>query len=273
MCGRPLEVTQLALGLCDGPECRRVGLVERTLAQARQQRRQIEAEAQALRDRAVQRTRTAAQALRERGAEIHVLDEAASFPIVTIPSFDRQSARTPRRRRSLLRTHVARLVAEVSQPATTSGPIEVQSQPDGKAERAGMGAVLREACAICRGACCRAGGDHAYLTEATIRRYRDAHPGRGSGEVVNDYVSRIPLRAYRDSCIYHAPGGCALPRDMRSDTCNAFFCESLRSFRAGGETPVRAFFASVRNGAVHAGGFVSADSLRLVRRRGPAGRP
>lgn len=87
------------------------------------------------------------------------------------------------------------------------------------------------ACAACRGSCCGAGGDHAYLTEETMVRAMDARPGRTLAEIVNDYLGYLPAESTRDSCIYHGPEGCGLPRELRSPTCNTYRCAKLTQLR------------------------------------------
>jgi hypothetical protein len=46
------------------------------------------------------------------------------------------------------------------------------------------------------------------------------------------------------SCINHGATGCSLPREMRSDTCNDYFCNPMRAWQArcaSGERPLGAF--------------------------------
>ena len=77
----------------------------------------------------------------------------------------------------------------------------------------------------------------------------------------------------RRSCVYHGADGCALPRALRSDTCNRYFCEGLQRVRdAGREVPVRLFLAQItegRQGDVRSGAFVDARDVRVVRRARP----
>ncbi|KGF80305.1 hypothetical protein IA69_19215 [Massilia sp. JS1662] len=82
-------------------------------------------------------------------------------------------------------------------------------------------------CGLCRGGCCTRGGDHAYLTAGTMRAYMRRHPGLSDAQVVERYVDSLPPASQAGSCINHTPAGCALPRDMRSATCNAYACPAL----------------------------------------------
>ena len=88
--------------------------------------------------------------------------------------------------------------------------------------------VLNEqVCGICKGDCCKEGGNEAYLTVFTIKRVRESQPDLSAGEIFNEYLSRVSNITIGNSCINHTESGCALPRQLRSDTCNNFFCDEL----------------------------------------------
>ncbi|WP_141834113.1 hypothetical protein [Herbaspirillum sp. SJZ107] len=87
-------------------------------------------------------------------------------------------------------------------------------------------------CALCGGGCCTRGSDHAYLGAPTLRRFMDAHPGMSPEEVVAAYLDRVTHKTQTGSCINHTRTGCSLPRDMRSDTCNDYACDSLAQVQA-----------------------------------------
>jgi hypothetical protein len=82
-------------------------------------------------------------------------------------------------------------------------------------------------CGVCRGGCCTHGGDSAFITRATIRRVREQMPELSDDDILEAYLSRLPSRTITGACINQASDGCALPAEMRSDTCNGFFCDSL----------------------------------------------
>jgi hypothetical protein len=82
-------------------------------------------------------------------------------------------------------------------------------------------------CGLCRGGCCTRGGDHAYRTAGTLRAYMRRHPALSDAQVVERYLDSLPPATQAGSCINHTPAGCALPRDMRSATCNAYACAAL----------------------------------------------
>lgn len=88
------------------------------------------------------------------------------------------------------------------------------------------------ACTACRGSCCRSGGDHAYLTEETIARQKEAHPKRTLAEIQAIYLEHLPAETVLDSCVYHSKTGCGLSRDLRSSTCNRHLCGKLLNLRS-----------------------------------------
>jgi hypothetical protein len=126
--------------------------------------------------------------------------------------------------------------------------------------------VLNGACALCRGFCCGNGGNHAYLTVETLRHYMAKRPDQGPDEVLAAYVGHVRSGTVEGSCIFHQPGGCGLPREMRSDTCNRFFCKGLTGFQQGltGRDPARGFFVATEGEAILGAAFCDADGTRLV---------
>jgi hypothetical protein len=253
VCQAPLAVEELALGVCAHERCRRAWFVERPQQRRREQRAAMEAQA---------------CELRARGGRALRVAEPETYAVTVIPRFTERMARLPAGRRRIFRERLREVVDDAFAPDARDTPPSQPPPPEPGAEEA---AVLGAACARCRGYCCRNGGTHAYLSMATVRRYRAAHPEQGPAEVLAAYLARLPRRTVRGSCVFHGARGCTLPREMRSDVCNRFFCEGLRDFRdalAPG-APVRAFLASASAGEVHAGAFVDRDAVRVVRRRAP----
>jgi hypothetical protein len=95
--------------------------------------------------------------------------------------------------------------------------------------------VAQAACTLCRGWCCRNGGEHAYLDERTIARLCRATPGLGARAILRAYTARVPVEAYEGSCIFHARQGCTLAPDQRSDVCNTYFCGGLGAYVTSGD--------------------------------------
>ena len=87
-------------------------------------------------------------------------------------------------------------------------------------------------CGQCRGGCCAAGGDHAHLSAVGLRRVLDANPEMRADDLVQIYVDHLPQQSMAGACINQTADGCALPRELRSDICNGYFCPGLKALKA-----------------------------------------
>jgi hypothetical protein len=213
VCGRAISALDHYAfhGTCDGWRCRtplfRRLREEQRLAEQRHAGRQVG-------------RRRLVEALRDQCLQTQGHGSTALCPALTVPANCRALVPLSAARRERFGQHL-RTVIETAFPGTqepTPPPQPFESEP---------ATVLAQACATCAGRCCQGGGDEAYLTPATIRRFRQAHPEATATDVHNAYWSRLVPRAYEDSCPYHSGEGCALPRELRSETCNGFCCEDL----------------------------------------------
>ena len=108
-------------------------------------------------------------------------------------------------------------------------------------------AILKTACGLCQGYCCQRGGlHHTFLSIETIRRYMSRHPGLRPADVRDIYLAYVGESSMEGSCLFHGPSGCKLPREMRADICNRFYCRGLVEFQNSLTTndPVRVFLAA-----------------------------
>lgn len=119
----------------------------------------------------------------------------------------------------------------------------VRPEPEGFA-----GKVARAACSLCRGFCCKGGGEHAYLDERVMARVRQARPELDARAVVRLYVECVPKTGYAGSCVFHSETGCTLNRSLRSDVCNSHFCTGLANFLKAGETPTSVIVTASQDG-------------------------
>ena len=93
--------------------------------------------------------------------------------------------------------------------------------------------IAGELCAMCRGKCCSKGKQtHAFIQRATIERVRQKFSELTNDEIVDKYLSFIPELVTGNSCIYHSPKGCTLPKDFRADVCSDFYCLNLVNYIA-----------------------------------------
>jgi hypothetical protein len=153
----------------------------------------------------------------------------------------RDPERVRRLRRHLVQS--LRAMRAMKRPRESASPL--RPEPEGFA-----GQVARAACALCRGWCCKGGGEHGYLDERVMSRVRHAQPDLDAHSVIRLYVERVPAAGYAGSCVFHGEAGCGLDRTLRSDVCNSFFCSGLGDFvKAPGEATTATITATADHGA------------------------
>jgi len=258
VCGRPLAEQELSARVCAAPECRRIGLADF----ARRVYERNQARSQALIQQEIER----ATRLRDRVMSAFPLQEPASFPLTVIPAFTARLVNLPERRRSNFRDHLTTLIAQAVAPASPPIPDRAEGQTAVAEAPPAARAVMGMACSCCKGACCKDGADHAYLTVDTIRRYRAAHPEQRPRDTLAAYLDRVGHRTYEGSCIFHRGDGCALPRDMRADLCNRHYCKALLEFQRTlpAEGPIRAFFVAADFGVVRAAALAHENQMLSI---------
>jgi hypothetical protein len=135
---------------------------------------------------------------------------------VELPGFDRPLRPVGAKRRRIFAAFLEGLIAEVSRPRT-----KATDSPKPEATS------FADACAACRGHCCRNGGNDAYLDENAIARAWARHPRLSKRGLMQLYLDAIPRQAFADSCIFHAEHGCSLPRSLRAPVSEAYLCGPL----------------------------------------------
>lgn len=154
---------------------------------------------------------------------------------VALPAYDGTLAPASRERIRRLRQHlVAAMREERALKPRARAALKEVVPPAGRAAE-----VAAACCALCRGWCCSKGGEHAYLDERSMARVRRARPELDARAVLRLYTEAAADPAYAGSCVFHGAAGCTLERDLRSDLCNAYFCNglaaALRQAEQGGE--------------------------------------
>ncbi len=195
----------------------------------------------------------------------------ARLPVVLLPVNARSITELPddARERFLLhlRLQITRAFSEPLRDSAAGMPREEQGArldadeiegPDADSDATVHGAILGAGCATCLGECCTAGGTHAFLKTASLVRVRAHLAGLGEhvtpASIEAKYRSALPAQHYHGSCVFHAVGGCTLPRVLRSNLCNRYLCGGLTQLS-------RALTA--RNGT--AAIVAAADSVQLRR--------
>jgi hypothetical protein len=158
--------------------------------------------------------------------------EADGKQAVMVPLSRKVLAPTSPERTRRLRKHLVaslRAMRTMKDPVGSASPL--RPELDGF-----IGQVASAACTVCRGWCCKGGGDHAYLDERVMARVRQTQPELDARAVLRLYVERVPAVGYDGSCVFHGAEGCTLDRSLRSDVCNSYFCSGLGNYVKSGET-------------------------------------
>ena len=88
-------------------------------------------------------------------------------------------------------------------------------------------------CGTCKGSCCQPGADNmAFLKSDVLEKAQAALDLQSRQAVIQHYMDLLPKQHVSGSCYFHSADGCTIPRNIRSDTCNAYKCHALRSFSA-----------------------------------------
>ncbi len=144
---------------------------------------------------------------------VGVVPAAAEVPLEALPAT----------RRAAFEAHLDEIIAE-------GFAAEVAADADDPGDRAGTAgpepSLVVGGCTACAGACCRGGGERAYLSVRDVLRLRrDAALSRG--QVRAFYLGRLPAASVQGACVYQGALGCVLPRSARADICNSFRCRGL----------------------------------------------
>lgn len=250
ICTRPVPPLLRAERHCGGARCRHTLQVERPIA---------------ARKLALEALLASGPEYRAEQAQAHGLSEAEgrSFVLSVIPQNRDFVTPLPMHRRRDYEAHLRKQLAgarrRMLEGAAPSAP-RVDDAPEEPLtpRRQSELAILGAGCGTCRGNCCRGGGNHAYQGEESMVRYLMRFPGHDDEAVMADLLQYVPSSTMSEGCVYQREDGCALPRDLRADICNLFFCEGLHAIRFAYRDgrPVRAFFAHHNGHALYGGTFV-----------------
>ncbi len=253
-CTRPVPAGNRAARHCGRSDCAKVLLVDGPLRAEQQRRAMLKVTSVARRRRAgAQRGLSAA--------------ESESYAVALVPrNYDRVS-KLPARRAGQFETHLRLQLSIARQRLNVGLAVEPLARWDGVLREltAPETALLGAGCAACRGYCCRLGETHAFVRPDTVARYIERFPDKSDESIVADYLQHLAARTLTKGCVFQLANGCALPRDMRSDTCNTFLCDGLIELRdnltqlqrGGSSVPLhRAFYVNVDGYQARGGVFV-----------------
>jgi hypothetical protein len=163
---------------------------------------------------------------------------------VTVPLQDSPLEPPSRDRIRKLRRHLVEAMRDLREAKQPELLIQrPDAEPDGFAAE-----VVRTGCATCRGFCCKGGGDHAYVDERTMARVRRDLSELDARAVIRRYVEAVAPLSYRGSCLFHGERGCNLPRSLRADLCNSYYCKGLQDFLLRDPRPTTVLIVATRNG-------------------------
>ncbi|OZG72268.1 hypothetical protein BTA51_16135 [Hahella sp. CCB-MM4] len=160
---------------------------------------------------------------------------SAETHLISLPSGSRQVSPLREDQLSEYRAHLQKMItgAIVTNDADDLFLVENEekaSRTDAKLDhQPEIAAKSGKFCGLCKGGCCTAGGNDALLDVRGIRRFMLSHSELSPVEVMEAYLARVPEQSIEGSCINHTSTGCALPREMRSDICNGYFCDAVKA--------------------------------------------
>lgn len=216
-CGADIP-SQLATAECNDPTCRSQRNAAARMEAAREERRQF------------------ARFRREALVPVHGEDVRAYI----VPHTDRQIGPVdPAQRRAVI--HSLKIAMRRATRSSASPKVAAEATPT-RENAAEAAPVAPETCMVCRGWCCQAGKDHAFLKEEALGQILTNRPQESKPALFRDYLRRMPKTHMAGSCVYHGPQGCVLPRQMRADICNTFECPGrqtvLTAMARGDESPM-----------------------------------
>jgi len=174
-----------------------------------------------------------------------------SAHLLVIPSGFMKSVESTNERLNRYIEHLKTIVSEASNYTSVSGVnneehhnaygkrVKVDQRFDDNPK---LRTISDKLCCMCKGGCCVSGKEHAYLSVFSMRRFMDENPDMSAEKVLGLYLSKISLDSIENSCINNIETGCKLPRHMRSDICNGYYCDSLKRYQKkmlGSERPTK----------------------------------
>ena len=173
--------------------------------------------------------------LRSDAAEAAGIQNPEDFIPVAIPINVRHIRHLPEKRRRTFCDQLKKLIEQAAAEQRSSTHLTddstTQTKHDAKMQSTELHSILSVVCAVCRGSCCKNGGDHGYIKVDTLVRYMRQHPELQQHQVLEEYLSFLPKKTYEDSCVYHTRLGCSLPRHMRYEGCEFFTCHGLADIK------------------------------------------
>jgi len=174
---------------------------------------------------------------------------------VMVPGYAGTLAQRDAGRIRALRKHLAESMRDAREAKTQAAVTPPPEQPGGF-----RASVARTACTLCRGWCCRNGGEHAYLDGRALARVRRERPELDARAILRLYTDAVAEPAYAGSCMFHGASGCTLDRSLRSDLCNSYYCSGLEAFMKSETLPGKAIVLSAAEGKMRMSPVLTRDA-------------
>lgn len=168
--------------------------------------------------------------VRSQAGKLEKIDEPERYLPGIVPASERLATRLPQARRTAFVNHLKKVIdtARSHLDKSLADNDGNPSAPAASPAEADPLPVIKAACGTCRGKCCVAGREHAFLDVETISTFIQRHPEMDNRQVGWVYVFHIEDKTMAGSCIYHGVNGCGLPREMRAAICNEYECHALK---------------------------------------------
>lgn len=206
--------------------------------------------------------------LRSDAAEAAGIQNLEDFIPVAIPINLRRIRHLPEKRRRTFCDRLKQLndqaTAEHRSSTHLTDDSTMQTKHDAQMQSTELHSILSVVCAVCRGSCCKNGGDHGYIKVDTLVRYMRQHPELQPHQVLEEYLSFLPKKTYEDSCVYHTRLGCSLPRHMRYEGCELYACHGLADIKEHviDTKSTRFFIASMKGKNILLSAFIEGNKIR-----------
>ncbi len=205
--------------------------------------------------------------LRSDAAEAAGIENPEGFIPVAIPINMRHIRPLPEKRRHTFCDWLKQLIDQAAEHRSSTNLTDdstVQTRQDPQMQSTELHSILSLVCAVCRGSCCKNGGDHGYVKVDALVRYMRQHPELQQHQVLEEYLSFLPKKTYEDSCVYHTRLGCSLPRYMRFEGCKFFACHGLADIKEHViyTKSTRFFVAAMKGNNMLCSAFIEGNKIR-----------
>jgi len=155
--------------------------------------------------------------------------------VVYVPTGLSKMHRLSEERIEIYKAHLTTIIEEVYSGETSEESVildklaaeRTAASPERSQDNPYLNAVREQLCGICKGGCCSIGGDKAFIFNYTIARVRDMLGDPSPEDLLELYMSHVSDQTVEGACINQTKTGCSLPRNLRSDICNTYFCPAL----------------------------------------------